>query len=268
MCGRFALTIGDFEQLARLLGVDPEPQLATRYRPRYNVPPSDQHWLVTEKDDHTRALLPAKWGLGERKSPLIRGTPNLLKGSFAERRCVIPTTGFFEWEGEKGARRPHWFHPRDPNELVLLGAVYGEGPQGLNFAIITTAANEVVARVHDRMPVVVPANDVERWLAGDPRDAATLIAPAPAELLIDTEVSQRLNNARNDDAACLEAAVQLATPDPTEPRAQASGHPSTEPRAQASGHPSTEPRTQASGHPSTEPRAQASGPAKQKKLFD
>ena len=227
MCGRFALTIGDFEQLARLLGVEPDPQLSSQYRPRYNVPPSDQHWIVAEDSKHTRSLQPAKWGLGERKSPLIRGTPNLLKGSLAERRCLIPTTGFFEWEGEKGARRPHWFHPRDPNELVLLGAVYGMGPNGLTFAIITTDANEVVAKVHNRMPVVVPANDVDRWLEGDPRDAAQLIAPAPAKLLIDTEVSQRLNNARNDDAACLEAAVQLASPDDGDPkpRAQASGPP-------------------------------------------
>jgi len=213
MCGRFALTIGDFEQLARLLGVEPDPRLAAQYRPRFNVPPSDQHWIVTPKGDHTRALLPARWGLGEKKLPLIRGSPNLLRGSFADRRCVIPTSGFFEWEGEKGARRPHWFHPADPNALVLLGAVYGEGPKGFDFAIITTAANDTVARVHDRMPVVVPDEELDRWLRGEADEAAMLIRPAPPKMLVDTEVSARLNNARNDDAACLEAAVQLATPD-------------------------------------------------------
>jgi putative SOS response-associated peptidase YedK len=213
MCGRFNLTIPDFEQLARLLGVDPDPQLSAQYRPRYNVPPSDQHWIVTPKGDHTRALLPARWGLGEKKLPLIRGSQNLFRGSFGGRRCVIPTTGFFEWEGEKGARKPHWFHPADPNALVLLGAVYGESENGFNFAIITTAANDTVAKVHDRMPVVVPSNELDRWLRGDAGTAAELIKPAPEKLLVDTEVSQRLNSARNDDAACLEAAVQLASPD-------------------------------------------------------
>lgn len=218
MCGRFNLTIPDFEQLARLLGVDPDPQLAAHYRPRYNVPPSDQHWIVTPKDEHARTLLPAKWGLGEKKLPLVRGTPNLLRGSFASRRCVIPTSGFFEWEGEKGARKPHWFHPADPNALVLLGAVYGEADNGFNFAIITTAANDTVAKVHDRMPVVVPSNELDTWLRGDPAEASKLIKPAPEKLLVDTEVSQRLNSARNDDAACLEAAVQLATPDAHAPK--------------------------------------------------
>ena len=73
MCGRFNLTIPDFEQLAKLLGVHYDAQLGARYRPRYNVPPSDQHWIVAEPANDTRAILPARWGFGVKKLPLARG---------------------------------------------------------------------------------------------------------------------------------------------------------------------------------------------------
>lgn len=212
MCGRFTLTIADFEQLVSLLGVEADVRLAEKYRRRFNVPPSDSHWIVTavtrDRGDSKRAILPARWGFGKPKLPLARGeavtTNGLFKGAFQKRRCIIPTTGFFEWTGEKGARKPHWFHARDPNELVLLGGIYGEGPDGFDFAIITTSANDVVKNVHDRMPVVIPNSEMDAWLRGD--DAKAMIRPAPKSALIDTEVSTRVNAAVNDDEGCLEPA--------------------------------------------------------------
>lgn len=206
MCGRFTLTIADFEQLVGLLGVEADMRLAERYRRRFNVPPSDSHWIVTPLGDSKRTILPARWGFGRLKLPLARGesvtTNNLFKGAFAEHRCVVPTTGFFEWTGAKGAREPHWFHARDPEALVLLGGLYREGEEGFDFAIVTTAANETVRPIHDRMPVVVAEQDIDRWLRG--ADAKELIRPAPDGALIDTEVSKRVNAAVNDDEGCLE----------------------------------------------------------------
>ncbi len=206
MCGRFTLTIGDFEQLVALLGVEADPRLAQQYRRRFNVPPSDTHWIVTPRGDAKRTILPARWGFGRSKLPLARGesvtTNNLFRGAFADHRCVVPTSGFFEWTGAKGARKPHWFHPADPDELVLLGGLYREGAEGFDFAIVTTAANETVRPIHDRMPVVIAKHDVDRWLRGD--DARALIHPAPEGVLLDTEVSTRVNTAANDDEACLE----------------------------------------------------------------
>jgi putative SOS response-associated peptidase YedK len=208
MCGRFNLTIPDFAELARLLGVEYDARLASRYRRRYNVPPSDQHWIVAEPQNNARAILPARWGYGVKKLPLARGetvsTQNLFRGAFAERRCLVPTTGFFEWEGAKGARKPHWFHRPDPSELVLLAGIYGEGPHGFDFAIVTTTSNETVRPIHDRMPVIVPLAEAEHWLRAGPSQAREMIKPAPGDGLIDTAVSTRLNAAVNDDEACLE----------------------------------------------------------------
>lgn len=205
MCGRFTLTLPDFEELARLLGVEPDAQLAARYRPRYNVAPSDAHWILAEPAG--KALLPARWGHGAKKLPLLRSEGAAKRKAFADRRCVVPTDGFFEWTGEKGARKPHWFHPtpqaRAKGGLLLLAGLYGEGPEGFDFAILTTGANDTVRPIHDRMPVVIAAGDVDRWLHGSTDDAASLLAPAPADLLVDTAVGTRVNSARNDDPSCL-----------------------------------------------------------------
>ena len=69
--------------------------------------------------------------------------------------------------------------------------------------MLTTRPNGPVARVHDRMPVVVPVAALDRWLAGAPAEAATLIAPAPVGTLVSTPVSKHVNSVRNDDAACV-----------------------------------------------------------------
>jgi putative SOS response-associated peptidase YedK len=71
MCGRFSLSIPDFHELVEALGVAYDEEMAKRYRPRWNVPPSDQHWIVTS-DSRGRMRLPAKWGFGEKKMPPAR----------------------------------------------------------------------------------------------------------------------------------------------------------------------------------------------------
>jgi putative SOS response-associated peptidase YedK len=77
------------------------------------------------------------------------------------------------------------------------------------FTILTTAANDVVAVAHDRMPVIVSPEDAERWLEGDDDEAFALLKPAPIETLVAKGVSKRVNSVSNDDASLLE-------PDPVE----------------------------------------------------
>jgi putative SOS response-associated peptidase YedK len=206
MCGRFSLSIPDFHELVDALGVAYDEEMARRYRPRWNVPPSDQHWIVTS-DSGSRVLLPAKWGYGEKKMPLARSesvAKGAFKSAFASRRCVVPVDGFYEWHGEKGARVPHWFHPAaEKRAPMLLAGLYHEGGQGFDFAILTTAANAVVRPVHDRMPVVIEKSKLDAWLRGEASEAVPLLAPAPDALLVDTAVSRYVNAAKNDDEQCI-----------------------------------------------------------------
>src|SRR5690348_16966481 len=120
MCGRFTLTVPDFEELATALGVTtaPDPETVALYRPRYNVAPTDTHWILRVKEGE-RQLLPARWGLINSWAKDARDgfkqinarsesarSRSAFREAYAKRRCVVPADGFFEWTGPKTARRP------------------------------------------------------------------------------------------------------------------------------------------------------------------
>jgi putative SOS response-associated peptidase YedK len=227
MCGRFTMSRRDAEELALELGVPLES--LRDYRPRYNIAPTDQHWLLRVKYEE-RELLPARWGLvnswakdNKRAAQQINARAETLesraafKGAFAERRCVVPSDGFFEWTGPKTARQPIWFH-RPQGGLILFAGLYEYWQTGpyqweRTFTIVTTDANEVVGRVHDRMPVILAEESADAWLLPNQElsHLRTLLAPAPEALLIATAVSPRANSVRNDDPAVLE---EIAAPLP------------------------------------------------------
>ncbi len=227
MCGRFTLTRRDFEQLAAELGAEVRAEDAALFRPRYNIAPTDQHWVLRQKYEQ-RQLLPAKWGLvnswaadakGAFKQINARAETALkrpaFRDAFIERRCVVPADGFFEWIGAKEARRPVWFHAPDDGLLLFAGLYESwHDPQSdawqRTFTILTTDANGVVASVHDRMPVIVPPERVEEWLfipaqnkQSRAQDLLALMRPAGDGVLVATEVSRRVNSVANDDADCL-----------------------------------------------------------------
>jgi putative SOS response-associated peptidase YedK len=229
LCGRFTLTRMERAELADELGVPVEALPADLYRPRYNVAPTDPHWIVRVRYED-RQLLPAKWGLvnswakdAKRAAMQINARAETVatlapfRDAFRRRRCIVPADGFFEWTGTKEARQPLWFH-REDGALLLFAGLYeswepSEGERQRTFTIVTTRANALMAPVHDRMPVILPEEALDDWL--DPRheDAAALaklLVPAPADLLIATPVSQRVNSVKNDDPACLEPAAVAA----------------------------------------------------------
>lgn len=242
MCGRFTLTLPDYETLARALGVEPDPELAPLYRPRFNVAPTDRHWILRVRDGR-RELVPGSWGLvnawaadrsGASKQLLARAetvaTRPAYRDAFRRRRCLVPADGFFEWGGPKGRRQPYWFHSKDGG-LLLLAGLYESwrdrrtGLRERTFAIVTTPANDVVGGVHDRMPALVPIERASAWLgAGSPEApspdeiaaAEALLAPAPAELLEPRRVSRRVNDVAHDDPACLEPEAPAPEAPPAE----------------------------------------------------
>jgi len=225
MCGRFTLTYKEKQRLAEELGVNVEEINDADYRPRYNIAPTDPHWIVRMRYEE-REILPAKWGLvnswakdARRAAKQINARAETIAGNaafreaFTKRRCVVPADGFYEWIGAGSARQPIWFH-RPDGKLILFAGLYESWPATPDnwqrtFTIITTTPNGLVAPIHDRMPVVLTGDAVDYWL--DPREEDSeslrkLLAPAPEDLLTKQPVSQRVNSVKNDDAACLEPA--------------------------------------------------------------
>jgi putative SOS response-associated peptidase YedK len=213
MCARVTLTIDDIDEIAGMLDAELSPEDARRYKRRYNVAPSDTHWMLEYGADR-RILVPAKWGYvptsppGRARKPLINvrgeqvGSGHGFREAFASRRCAVVTDGFFEWNER---REPFWYH-RPDGGLVLLGGLFQSGPDAEReprFTVLTTRPNKLISVIHDRMPVIVPAARIDDWLTAPPAEAAALIAPAPEDALIATPVSRRVNKVANDDAACL-----------------------------------------------------------------
>ena len=220
MCGRFTLTTTDPAGLAlRFGGTGSEP--ITGLLGRYNAAPGQEILIVRERGDGTRELGAARWGLvpawaedlktGYRMinarsetvfekrayGPLVRS---------ARTRCLIPADGFFEWTGPReagGPKRPVRFTVDDGEPFAMAGLVTErdwEGERLVSCTILTTAANEVVAPVHDRMPVILPdATSESDWLGAsiDPEDAPSqlehLLAPLDSGRLSSRMASTALN---------------------------------------------------------------------------
>jgi putative SOS response-associated peptidase YedK len=216
-------------ELADELGIPVESLPATVYRPRYNIAPTDPHWIVRVRYED-RELLPARWGLvnswakdAKRAAMQINARAETVaslppfRDAFRRRRCIVPADGFLEWTGTKEARQPLWFH-REDGGLLLFAGLYEtwqpeDGERQRTFTIVTTRANALMAPVHDRMPVILPDDALDDWL--DPRHEdiealSKLLAPAPEGLLVATAVSPRVNSVKNDDPACLEPAPVAA----------------------------------------------------------
>lgn len=225
MCGRFTLTRLERAELADELGIPVEQLPESAYKPRYNIAPTDPHWIVRVRYEE-RELQPAKWGLvnswakdAKRAAMQINARSETLatlppfRDAFRRRRCVVPADGFFEWTGSKESRRPLWFH-RPEGQILLFAGLYesweaAPGRRQRTFTIVTTEANRLMAPIHNRMPVILPEDAVDDWLNPRQEDVeylAKLLVPCADGLLIGTPVSQRVNSVKNDDPACLEPA--------------------------------------------------------------
>jgi len=221
MCGRFTLTYRERQQLADELGVNVE-ELPPDYKPRFNLPPTDPHFIVRLRLEDRQAL-PARWGrvntwardakraaaqINARAETLTRSAA--FRDAFQKRRCVVPADGFFEWTGAGKERQPIWFH-RPDGKLFLFAGLYESwqpepGDWQRTFTIITTTPNSIIASVHDRMPVILPDEAIDLWLDAkeeDPERLSRFLVPAPDALLVPTPVSRRVNSVKNDDPACL-----------------------------------------------------------------
>ncbi len=248
MCGRFTLGIENQEILAKLLGVEADLFLQQQYRARYNIAPTDGHWLVRVKAEQ-RELRPAKWGLvnswakdAKKAARQINAraesidTRPAFREAFMARRCVIPADGYYEWTGVRGNRQPHWFH-RPARGLMLFAGLYESWWPDCDsevstseqekskydkcaqrtFAIITTASNTISQPIHDRMPVILPDQDaIDAWMFGevDADRLKQLLRPAPDGYLAVSRVSRLANSVTNDGPELLVEQAQASVEHP------------------------------------------------------
>ncbi len=186
--------------------------------PSFNVAPTDSVLVVAEIngvdwiEEMTWGFVSPSGRLGPPTRTLInaRAETVMSKSIFARpflagQRLLVPATGFFEWKQVPGSKRkqPYFIHSASGEELVFAGLWDGTNEQQ-SFTIITCAANEMVAPVHDRMPAVLPQDLWELWLGADARVGENLDAlrhalhPAPYDLLTMHPVDRRVGSVANN----------------------------------------------------------------------
>jgi putative SOS response-associated peptidase YedK len=182
--------------------------------PSFNVAPSGRVLTVAGTPDGRRVgrlhwgLVPS-FAMDPKKGPrAINLRAETVATKFAKlvarRRCIVPADGFYEWSGEGTGRAP-WFVRAPDGSLLALAAIWDRWRRGgdelVSFAILTCAANELVREIHDRMPVILAGEALERWLdpaEDDPPTLAGLLGPASPGRLEAWPVSRDVNSPRND----------------------------------------------------------------------
>jgi putative SOS response-associated peptidase YedK len=135
------------------------------------------------------------------------------RDAFRSRRCLVPVDGFYEWQKTAGGKEPYYIRFRDEHPFLIAGLwerwLSPVGEHIETCTLITTGANELLRPIHDRMPVIIPKEEIDAWLnpkAEGPDALASLFAPSQSKEMVAIRVSTRINNPRNDDISCLAAA--------------------------------------------------------------
>jgi putative SOS response-associated peptidase YedK len=222
MCGRFTL----FTPASRLAEVFLPGEVAA-VAPRYNIAPGQPVLAV-------RASLPAgrrefatpRWGLipawakdasiGNRlinaRAETVAEKP-AFRRAYRERRCLIPADGFYEWKREGAAKRPFYVRMRDGAPFAFAGLWerwQGAGGEAAETcAILTTDPNELLAPIHDRMPLILPPENYDAWLdpsVRSPERIAPLLRPYPADPMEAYPVGREVNRPTTDGPSCIRPA--------------------------------------------------------------
>ena len=226
MCGRFTNRLS-WQALHELMGLTGAP---LNLRPRYNVAPGQDIAVMRSGTGAGRSLAMLRWGLipSWARDPAIAwklinarsetaAEKPAFRAAFRHRRCLVPADGFYEWQRRGRTRQPWLFALRHgapfafaglwerwqiPAGAALTGSLAERRPGDAveTCTILTTAANDTVAPVHGRMPVILPPNAWDPWLAGED----VPLAPCPADDMTAHPVSTLVNRAANEDPRCVE----------------------------------------------------------------
>jgi putative SOS response-associated peptidase YedK len=232
MCGRYALGTS-LTELEKRFDLETS-QLKLGFEARYNVAPSQLNPVILLGEDGRNYLDVMQWGLipswsKEPKAQFstinaraegIESKPAYRK-PFRSQRCLIPATGFFEWKkaevpDTRAAKIPYFIHLRNGDEahfpIFAMAGLYDiwRGPDGTElktYTIITTAANELIRPLHERMTVILPHEFEQEWLNPEitqPEKLLAMLQPYPPEKMSLFRVSSQVNSPNNDTPALLE----------------------------------------------------------------
>lgn len=223
MCGRYAFY--EHQELSeRLTNVPLNIDFLESFRPTWNAAPSQTLPVIVE-DDGNVSVRPMSWGLipkwtkpGERpkvapinaRSETVSEKP-MFRSLVKNRRCVVPINGFYEWQRHESGKQPYFIHPAS-GQMMFLAGLFDEakdehGDALESFTIMTTAANDRMAFLHDRMPVILGEDDVSTWLDRDLTEfepVEPLLAPAPDDAIEMYAVAKTVNNARKNGPDLVE----------------------------------------------------------------
>jgi putative SOS response-associated peptidase YedK len=214
MCGRFSQQ-RPASELAEIFSAEP---LVDDPGPRYNVAPTDGALVVVQREER-RAITSYRWGLiphwadspkvGSRmfnaRAETLTSSP-AFRDSLRRKRCLVPVEAFYEWRREGEIRQPYTIGRADGRPLVLAGLWDGWRDPATDtvrrtFTIVTTAPNETMASIHNRMPAMLADDDWTTWLdpgLADPGELLAIIGAGREPELVIRPVSRLVNDVRND----------------------------------------------------------------------
>ncbi len=196
--------------------------------PRYNIAPTQSVAAIRTDQAGRRNLAMLRWGLvphwakdisiGNRlinaRAETVAEKP-AFRQALSRRRCLVLASGFYEWGKSPAGKVPYFMSPRSGEGLAFAGLwEQWRGGDGVleTCAIITTAANATLTKVHQRMPAILAADAQVRWLDGETpaTERLELLRPAPEDELEVREVRRTVNNPRNEGAELIEAVLESA----------------------------------------------------------
>ncbi|MBO0347627.1 SOS response-associated peptidase [Phormidium pseudopriestleyi FRX01] len=219
MCGRFSFyqapeTVAELFQLAGI------PQI----KPRYNIAPTQSVSTVLQQEEtQERQFQMMRWGLipfwakdvkmGAKlinaRSETVSEKPSF-RSPFKHRRCWILADGFYEWETTDSGKQPFYFQLKDGEPFAFAGLwERWQSPEGESIescTILTTEANELMSRIHVRMPVILSPTSRDRWLdsATPPEELHPLLTPYDSQEMIGYPVSRMVNTPKTDSPDCVQ----------------------------------------------------------------
>lgn len=188
MCARISL-FAELGDLADQFRFDPG-MVEAAYQLSWNIAPTGLVLAVAVGDGERRAVL-MRWGFtfqgkrsgGGSSRPLFNARSETVaersafRGAFAQRRCLVPVNGFYEWRNGNGVKTPLWIHRSDEKPFALAGIF--NGGQEPAASVITCAPNFLMESIHNRMPVMLDAEHYDSWLdpEASPEALQSLLAP-------------------------------------------------------------------------------------------